>query len=335
MKEILKLIIMPFTFITGWWTFGITNKTPKLAFAGFRYMFVLTNGRSNDCFSRLISWRHPKREVKKAKGILGDLNQDDINKLCKEIDENGFAALDVTLTEEMVKDITKFAETTPVRYLEYDKKLISYSKEEIIFDENNRISPRFQYRTEQILANQTIQDLCFDDSLRAVANNYLGCEPIVDIMTMWWSLPYGKEAEDKAAQMYHFDMDRFKFFKFFFYLTDVDTNTGPHCYVRNTHKRLPKSIQEDRRITDEEIAQTYPAEDILELCGKKGSIIAVDTRGMHKGKSLTEGKRLLFQIQFSNSLFGQTYPEVENVVLSPENQKKKEQYQRTYQLING
>jgi hypothetical protein len=36
--------------------------------------------------------------------------------------------------------------------------------------------------------------------------------------------------------------------------------------------------------------------------------LAEDTRGLHKGKHVVRGDRLMLQLQFSNSLFGATYP---------------------------
>ena len=111
--------------------------------------------------------------------------------------------------------------------------------------------------------------------------------------------------------MYHFDLDRIKFMKFFFYLTDVDAETGPHCFVKSSHGKLPKAINRDGRFEDDEIEKIYGKDNLLELCGKRGSIMAVDTRGFHKGKDLTKDKRLLFQIQFTNSMFGQTYERID------------------------
>jgi hypothetical protein len=125
---------------------------------------------------------------------------------------------------------------------------------------------------------------------------------------MWWSRPFHGKASTEAAQLYHFDMDRIKFLKFFFYLTDVTPETGPHCYVRGSSKRKPAPILRDGRISDEEIDRHYPKADLVEICGGTGSIIAVDTRGWHKGKALTQGERLLLQFEFTNSMFGQNYP---------------------------
>src|SRR5690606_10997252 len=101
------------------------------------------------------------------------------------------------------------------------------------------ISPRYNFSRASILRSRELQQLIFDDSLRAVAQEYLGCKPILDHLAFWWSAPFEGKARSEAAQMYHFDMDRIKFLKFFFYITDVNPNNGPHCYVRGSHKSLP------------------------------------------------------------------------------------------------
>ena len=124
---------------------------------------------------------------------------------------------------------------------------------------------------------------------------------------MWWSAAFSRKASSEAAQLYHFDMDRFKFIKFFFYLTDVDSSNGPHCYIRGSHKWLPDRLWKDGRIQDAEIFENFHKQDIVEITGKKGTIIAVDTRGLHKGKVLEKGERLIFQVEYANSLFGAEY----------------------------
>jgi len=150
-----------------------------------------------------------------------------------------------------------------------------------------------------------------DSGFYRVAHWFLRCDPILDVVAMWWSRPYHGKASSEAAQLYHFDMDRIKFIKFFFYLTDVTSRSGPHCYIRGSSKRKPAAILRDGRIPDEEIHRYYPAKDFVEICGERGSIIAADTRGWHRGKALTDGERLLLQLEFTNSMFGQNYPKID------------------------
>ena len=55
------------------------------------------------------------------------------------------------------------------------------------------------------------------------------------------------------------------------------------------------------------ISKIYKKEEIVEIKGQRGTLIAVDTRGLHKGKPLKEKYRDIFQVEYSNSLFGRKY----------------------------
>lgn len=333
MKEIIKFLVFPFIYLFSLFSFLLSNKTSNYGFISFRYIFVLTNGKSNDFANRVIQTFIPSYSIDNVDGVLGQLDKNSVKKITDEIEENGYYIFDQKLSNDSINGLVKFAKETPVSYLQFNEKMITYSKEKVIFDPENKNSPRFQFYIDELMKDKEIQSLVFDQSLLAVANSYLKTKPILDIVTMWWSLPFSAKASDRAAQKYHFDMDRFKFIKFFFYLTDVDESNGPHCYVKKSHKNIPSSLLFDRRIEDEEIRANYPSEDIVEIKGIKGSIIAVDTRGFHKGKILTEGKRLLFQLQFSNSLYGAAYNKVDNLKFTPEQQKRKKTFKRTYQLL--
>lgn len=121
---------------------------------------------------------------------------------------------------------------------------------------------------------------------------------------MWWSTPALKEPSSEAAQLYHFDMDRIKFLKFFIYLTDVTPSTGPHCFVAGSHRRKPAALLRDGRFQDHELERHYAPERFVEITGPKGTVLAADTRGFHKGKPLETGSRLIFQVEFAVNMFG-------------------------------
>jgi len=157
-----------------------------------------------------------------------------------------------------------------------------------------------------MVKSDAVCKILLDENLLHIAQEYLQVKPIIDLVTMWWSAPFDNKGTNAAAQEFHFDMDRIKFLKFFIYLTDVNPNTGPHCYVPKSHKKLPKALRKDGRFSDALVKENVG--EPIEISGKKGTLLAVDTRGLHKGKPLTEGHRLLFQLEFTNSLFGQSYP---------------------------
>src|SRR5690606_25158710 len=67
-----------------------------------------------------------------------------------------------------------------------------------------------------------IRSLSADPLLVSVAANYIGSVPKFLGANLWWTFPVNASEEDrkKHAHMYHRDVDDFRFFKFFFYLTD-------------------------------------------------------------------------------------------------------------------
>ena len=81
-------------------------------------------------------------------------------------------------------------------------------------------------------------------------------------------------------------MDRIKFLKFFFYLTDVGPEKRARTHTcRDSHNRKPAGLTQGRtNLSDEEMFKYYAKDQIVEITGSRGTIFAVDTRGFHKGK---------------------------------------------------
>ena len=144
-----------------------------------------------------------------------------------------------------------------------------------------------------------------DESILRLAQDYLGAAPLQNLVAGRWSAPGGGSAS-AAAQLFHFDLDRPRFLKLFVYLTDVDSDTGPHAFVRGTHRDLPAAFRVDRRYSDDEVELAFPGK-VVRLPGPRGTVFLADTRGLHKGEPVIRGHRLVFQLELASSLFGQTY----------------------------
>lgn len=299
-------------------------KTPYFLFALMRKMFVFSGGVTNDLISFFISLFRPFKIYKNHfSGILGTLSISEIDKIVKNIEEKGYHTFPVKLDSRLVDDLVNFANSSPC--------VPCGEKEPAYFNVNDPY-PRFDFKPDDLLKNDTVCDLVTDETLRVVAGRYLKATPICDLVAMWWSLP-SKIKTSEAAQMYHFDMDRFKFLKFFFYLTDVSETTGPHCFVEASHRTLPFSLRRDGRFCDDEIEKYYGRNSIRKFTGPSGTILAVDTRGFHKGEKLNDGKRLLFQIEFSNSLFGMNYELLNRSSISASRREKFDNLPETYLRI--
>ncbi len=154
-------------------------------------------------------------------------------------------------------------------------------------------------------ACSVVERLLTDPLLEWIAIRYLRSVPVHVGTNLWWTFPVQASAadRDRHAHLYHRDVDDFRFFKLFFYVTDVATGDGAHVCVVGSQDRPPLVRPGDRwnirRYTDEEIAATYPPEKILEITAPAGTGFAEDTLCIHKGLTPTRAPRLLLQVQYA------------------------------------
>jgi hypothetical protein len=152
-----------------------------------------------------------------------------------------------------------------------------------------------EYGTEHILRCPEVLALANHPTLLGAAGRYLGCKPTISNISIWWSVPADGTAQE--AENYHRDVDDWRFVKFFLYLTDVDADCGPHCFVRGSHRR-GRFLRIKRR-TDPEVTASFQAQDMLRIEGRAGDAFLEDTFGLHKGQPPTGKWRLLLQVEYS------------------------------------
>lgn len=151
-----------------------------------------------------------------------------------------------------------------------------------------------------------LRQLAQDPVLNEVALRYIGPRAKHLGTNMWWS--YADESLDlkersKFAQLFHYDLDDYKFIKIFFYLTDVDEDSGPHVFVRGSHREKPlRHLYPMRRLDDADVERTYDRKDILTVIGQAGEGFVEDTFGIHKGAAPNSKSRLLVQLYYATSL---------------------------------
>ena len=291
----------------GMATFKATGQTPEESYQSLITLHCLTGGRSNDSLHDALRKEFPPYDLPPVEGVLGALAHADAERAAGEVADKGYYVFPHRLSPDVCDRIEQFALSTPARLRPRREGL----PETALYDRDHPQAETYMFAEGDSLASPDIQALAADLSLLAVAQAYLGSQPILDIVAFWWSTAYTQVASDEAAQLYHFDMDRIKWLKFFFYLTDVTPETGPHCYVAGSHKAGAGASELLSRgyvrIPDEDMQKHYPPEAFVEITGPRGTIVAVDTRGFHKGKPLTTGERLLLQLEYADSLFGTGY----------------------------
>lgn len=166
---------------------------------------------------------------------------------------------------------------------------------------------RYDIAEADALGCPEVQEFATDPLMALIAQRYLGQPVVMDEVAFWWTTTRRAEDANLNAQMFHQDRDRLSFLKYFIYLTDVTTDTGPHVYLKGSHRRIPWSLRQDGRMTDEAVRAAGLWGNVTELTGPAGTIMAVDTIGLHKGKTPEASDRLALENEFSTSLFGISY----------------------------
>lgn len=163
---------------------------------------------------------------------------------------------------------------------------------------------RYDIDEDATMASPDMQDYCSDPALALIAARYLGQPVIQDQTALWWTTTQGAENASMNAWLFHQDRDRLSFLKFFCYLTDVGPENGPHTVVRGTHRDVPRALASDGRKDDDLIRQAGLWDRVVSLTAPAGTVMAVDTVGLHKGQPPASGDRCVLQVEFATSLFG-------------------------------
>ena len=294
------------TFAVGYRHFLVTGKTPGPAYLAMRHLFALTNGHFNDALLALYQTVHPPYALPSARGVLGDLDAAAIAAIVRDVTDTGVHVLPGHVSGEICDRLTRWALATPT----LPQSPPAASPDPVLYDPDRPASVHQRFTDDDLIANPDVRAFATDLSFLSVAQAFLGCKPILSHAGMWWSTTFLKHADSYAAQLYHSDMDKPNFIQFFLYVTDVTPETGPHCFARGSHRGKPLALRRDGRVPDEEMAQHYAPGDLLELTGRRGTIIVANSRGLHKGKALIRGQRLLMNLIFSSSLFGASHATV-------------------------
>lgn len=310
-RNFLRVVRSTLSLLAGLACYGVTGRTPAFAYRGLVRLFTLTSGYSNDVLSRCIGWLRRPYRLEQTDGILG---VDDPARMRAAVDElrlNGYAVFEGRMPDELCDKLLQFALTHPCQPRARDggagegAPLTVYPRREpqaIIYD----------FLPRDLINQPDVQRLMADKSFIALAQEYLGAQPVLDTVNLWWTTAFSRQPDGNAAQLYHFDMDHVRWLKVFIYLTDMTPLSGPHCFVAGSHRTggIPEHFLQRGyvRLTDEEVKASFPPQAPVEIAGARGTIIVEDTRGLHKGKPVLQGDRLMFELEFSNSLFGAVVP---------------------------
>jgi hypothetical protein len=216
--------------------------------------------------------------------VLADLNRE------------GFAA-GITLPESVVDDVLKFCSIASFSLNKAPERMMRIDYD----SEINPSPPSFLYYCTAVHEKcSAIAEIATDPMVGDVVGHYLGTEPLLIGTRVFWSYPppmVGCEAATLPDYGFHYDIDDFKFVKLFFYLTNVDEDSGPHTIIAGTHVGKSWSEKLHRRIDDARALALY-GERIRTLTGRRGEGFFEDTFCYHKG-ALPRKPRLMLEFEWS------------------------------------
>lgn len=281
----------------GFLLFVVTKKNTEKGYQALISTFCSSKGKSNDFLSKLISFFEKRKNS----------SSDQILSITKAIKEDGFFVLDNYLSKEDLNSLEDLTREYKCSGRGSDDKELLVTRESL-FENASIKSTRLDYSESDLVKSKIVQKIATDPLFTGVAEQYLASKPKIDIVALWWTIANKKINLVEDAQMYHFDMDRIKWLKIFVYLSDVNSGNGPHKFIRASHLsgKIPSVLLKKgySRLEDQELFEVFDAKDEITFCGQRGTIIFEDTRGLHKGQPILDGHRLVFQLEYTNSLFG-------------------------------
>ena len=149
-----------------------------------------------------------------------------------------------------------------------------------------------------LLSDNKISQFICSKTMLKLAKKYLNTNSISVSASYFISFPANLTELEKIknAQYYHWDNDFVKFFKLYIYLSDVDSDCGPHIFIPQTHKKKLDKHKLQRPYKDTDIDTSY--EKKKEFIGETGSFFFVDSYGLHKGEIPKKNYRLMINVHY-------------------------------------
>jgi len=245
------------------------------------------------------------------KSALFTLNPDDFTSIIHKLSVDGYAALPFRLPRNFCSQILEFSQSCDYSCILKNSDSISrYSISNLSLLRRGTISAHMG--EQSILRNPIVFEVVNDPVIVGIARFYLRTAIQLRHVSLWHSFPsFNSEPESELAQLFHFDLDEFRWLKLFIFLTDIDSSNGPHVYIPGTHRTCSKAPDLLRRgysrITDEDMEKYHPRSTWHEILGQAGTMVFADTRCWHKGMPVINGVRTMLQPEYAPSSFSKQF----------------------------
>ncbi len=179
---------------------------------------------------------------------------------------DGFQRLPALLTKAEIADVHAYFATRPARD-PYRRELGRFTAPADVPPETHVA----YFDDADVLDCPHLARVATDSRVLAAVEAYLGGPATISALRAWWSTPT-PDGGAEHAEMFHRDVDDFRFAKLFVYLTDVDDEAGPHLFVRGSHRA--NRLTAIRRYTDAEVEDAFGAENFVRFTGPAGTSLS-------------------------------------------------------------
>jgi len=231
----------------------------------------------------------------------------DFTNIIADLKNIGYATLPCSLHKNICDEILSYA------YLQQHTCLARYGSQNRRYevsglDELQPYTLSAAMKESCINASNTIHIIINDPVILGLVSFYLRTKICVRSVSFWHSFeaidhePYGE-----LAQLFHYDLDEFRWLKLFIFLTDVSDNNGPHVFIPGSHRpgfKDPKLLSRGyARISDDDMDRYHPRSSWKYLTCSAGTLVLADTRCWHKGTAVKTGVRSLLQPEYAPTKF--------------------------------
>ena len=212
-------------------------------------------------------------------------------------------SLGLRLPENMVTEILDYALKTPCREPGYPRNFyISEVHNGHLADGHPVMRALVTDSPGQTCP--AIQQLLEDPFLLTIVHDYLHYHPTKISWHLTWSiaspLPYDVIRKTYPPVSFHYDIAGYNFMTAYFYITDVDENSGPHVMIQGSRTGKPfKMLISGGCQSDEAVMRYYGKEKEMVITGSRGFGFVQDPSCFHKVIPPQTSHRLLLQIRYS------------------------------------
>mgnify|MGYP001796294078 FL=1 len=151
-----------------------------------------------------------------------------------------------------------------------------------------------------------VERMAQDPMLLEVVRRYLRYWPMRLTYHLSWSfavdIPEQEQKKVYPPLNYHYDVAGYNFMTTYFYITDIDADTGAHVMIERSHNQKPFNTLFTSGAAAQlaqQVLDYYGADSETVIEGKAGFGFVQDPSCFHRLSPLKKGRRLLLQIRYS------------------------------------